>query len=193
MPGFTVTPHETRGNEVFAKEEAVMGRKDNTNQEPLNCGQCLESLQEYLDGTMEKKNSLQVFLHLRECPECQDEHDQLGSMFLLLDSLPDHELKADFDEKVLASVNYDGYRAMESIRRERIPVYLEEEFLPAFVRSRATRLVGGGLSAVALMIQWNLGGPQFLPIVVAVGLVPELLVRLQGFGRRALVAQQSES
>ncbi len=170
-----------------------MGRKETNSPQPFDCGHCLESLQEYLDGTLEKKSSLQLFLHLRECSECQLEHDRLESMFQLLESLPDHDLPADFDEKVLASVNYGGYRAMESIRQERVPVFLEEEFLPAVVRSRVTRWAGLGLSAVALALQLTWNGSPYLPLVVAAGLIPEFLVRLQGVGRRAVLALQSES
>lgn len=168
-----------------------MDRKE-TNK-PLECGPCRDSLQEYLDGTLEKKISLQLFLHLRECEECQQEHDQLQSMFQLMDSLPDHELPVDFDEKILASVNYEGYRAMESIRRERVPVYLEEAFLPAAIRSRATRFTGVGISALAVVAQFTMGGSPYISAVLAVGLVPELLVRFQGIGRRMVLAQQTGS
>jgi len=168
-----------------------MGRKE-TNQ-PLDCGPCRDSLQEYLDGTLEKNLSLQLFLHLRDCEECQTEHDQLQGMFQLLDSLPDHPVPAGFDENVLASVNFEGYRAMESIRRERVPVFLEEAFLPAAIRSRVTRFGGLGVSALALVAQFTLGGSSYLPVVVAAGLLPELLVRVQGIGRRAILAQQTGS
>ncbi len=128
-----------------------MGRKD-TNPNPVTeCGWCRDNLQEYLDGTLEKKTSLQLFLHLRACADCQVEHDGLEGLFQLMDNLPDREVPANFDKKILASVNYQGYRAMESIRRERVPVYLEEEFLPVLVRSRVTRLAGVGVSIVSLV------------------------------------------
>lgn len=168
-----------------------MGRKEIN--KPLECGPCRDSLQEYLDGTLEKKLSLQLFLHLRDCEECQTEYDYLQGMFQLMDSLPDHPLPADFDKKVLASVNYEGYRAMESIRRERVPVFLEEAFLPLVVRSPVTRIGGFGISALALVAQFTVSGSPYLPIVVAAGLIPELLVRLQGLGRRAVLAGQTGS
>ena len=168
-----------------------MGRKENN--QPLECGACRDSLQEYLDGTLEKSISLQLFLHLRDCEECQTEHDELQSMFQLMDSLPEVPLPADFDAKILASVNYEGYRAMESIRRERVPVFLEEAFLPALLRSRITRWGGLGVSALALVSQFTIGGSPYLPVVVAVGLVPEFLVRMQGLGRRFVLAGQTGS
>lgn len=168
-----------------------MDRKE-TNQ-PLDCGACRNSLQEYLDGTLEKTISLQLFLHLRDCDDCQTEHDQMQSMFQLLDNLPELEVPAGFDEKILASVNYEGYRAMEDIRRERVPVFLEEAFLPAALRSKVTRFGGFGVSALALVAQFTLGGSSYLPLVVAAGLVPELLVRLQGIGRRLVLAGQTGS
>ncbi len=173
-----------------------MGRKENNPNSSMECGSCRDHLQEYLDGTLEKKTSLQLFLHLRECADCQTAHDGLEGMFQLLDNLPDHEAPVDFDEKVLASVNYQGYRAMANIRRERVPVFLEEEFLPAAVRSRVTRLTGLGVSTLSLagmvaMDLPNLAG--FLPLMMVVGVVPELLVRVQGIGRRVVLTQQSES
>jgi len=168
-----------------------MGRKE-TNQ-PLECGPCRDSLQEYLDGTLEKTLSLQLFLHLRDCEGCQAEHDQLQSMFQLMDNLPDMPLPANFDDKILASINLEGYRAMENIRRERVPVFLEEAFLPAALRSRVTRFGGVGVSALALVANFTMGGSSYLPLVAVVGLVPELLVRLQGIGRRVVLAGQTGS
>jgi len=173
-----------------------MDRKENNPNPATECGWCRDNLQEYLDGTLEKKTSLQLFLHLRDCADCQQEHDGLEGLFQLLENLPDHEVPANFDEKILASVNYQGYRAMESIRRERVPVYLEEEFLPVLVRSRVTRLAGVGVSMVSLvgMVAMDLPNlSSFLPLLVVAGMVPELLVRAQGIGRRLVLAQQSES
>ena len=160
--------------------------KKNRPGEPLACDACHEGLQEYLDGTLEKPESLRFFLHLRECPGCQEEHDRLEGMFRMLESLPDHEAPADFDVAVLASVPYAAYQAMEPLRRERVPVFLEEAFLPRFVRSRVTRLAGFGLSAVSTALAVTGDGAAVLPVLIVTGLVPEILVRLQGLGRRAL-------
>lgn len=167
-----------------------MDRKQDSATGPLDCGKCRDQLQEYLDGTLDKKAGLSVFLHMRDCAPCQAEHDRLVELFQLLDGLPDHEPPADFDEKILASIPYEGYKAMEGIRRERVPVYLEEEFLPAFVRSALTRGVGVGLAIAAAAVQGLLEGPAILGGVVALGVVPELLVRLQGIGRRIALVQQ---
>lgn len=160
--------------------------KKNKPGEPLACDDCREGLQEYLDGTLEKPESLRFFLHLRECPGCEVEHDRLEGMFQMLDSLPDHQAPADFDLAVLASVPYAAYQAMEPLRRERVPVFLEEAFLPRFVRSSVTRLAGLGLSAVSTALALAGDGSVVLPVMIVVGLVPETLVRLQGLGRRAL-------
>jgi len=154
------------------------------NDGPLACHDCRAGLQEYLDGTLVKKQSLRFFLHLRDCSECQAEHVQLQGMFEMLDNLPSLEVPADFDDAILASVPYAAYREMEPLRRERVPVYLEEHFLPQFVRSRVTRLSGLGISVAAVAASVALEGPVWLPVAVAVGVVPELLVRLQGLGRR---------
>ena len=173
-----------------------MGRKETNPNPSMKCGSCRDSLQEYLDGTLEKKTSLQLFLHLRECVDCQVEHDRLEGMFQLLDNLPDYQAPANIDEKILASVNYQRYRAMEKIRRERVPVYLEKEFLPVMVRSRVTRLAGVGVSILSMLCMLAMDLPNlsgFLPLMVVAGVVPELLVRIQGIGRRVVLAQQSES
>ncbi len=162
-----------------------MNSNNKTNQ-PLACPECRQGLQDYLDGTLDKQRSLRFFLHMRDCASCQQEHDRLQVMFGMLDSLPDHEVPADFDEAILAAVPYAAYRAMEPLRRERVPVFLEEAFLPRLIRSPAVRGTGVGAAAVSLvMISQGLGG-NFLPAVVVTGLVPEILVRLQGLGRRAV-------
>jgi anti-sigma factor RsiW len=168
--------------------------KNNKPEGPLGCDQCRQGLQEYLDGTLEKPESLRFFLHLRECSACQAEHDRLQGLFRMLDSLPDHEVPADFDDAVLASVPYAAYQAMEPLRRDRVPVYLEEAFLPRFVRARLTRLVGSGIAAVSAALAFRGDDSAILPILMVAGLLPELLVRLQGLGRRALqTARRAES
>jgi len=161
---------------------------------PLGCDECRQGLQEYLDGTLDKPESLRFFLHLRECPGCQDEHDRLHGLFAMLEALPDHEVPADFDGAVLASVPYAAYRAMEPLRRERVPVYLEEAFLPRFVRSRLTRLVGVGISLVTAALALRGDMSAAAPVLIVAGLVPEFLIRLQGLGRRAMAsARRAES
>ncbi len=164
----------------------------------LNCPDCRLELQDYLDGTLEKKRSLAVFLHLRDCASCRLEHEALSIVFTRLDALPSLEAPADFDAAVLASVPYAAYRAMEPLRRERVPVFLEEQFLPVWLRSRATRVTGLVVSAGAAGI-WLAGavaeglpGGAWLPAVALAGAVPELLVRLQGFGRRLVLLRRAE-
>jgi len=161
-----------------------MDRKENPGTAPLECGPCQEKMQEYLDGTLDKTSGLSVFLHMRDCADCQAEHDRLVGLFQLLEGLPDHEPPAEFDQKILASVNYEGYKAMEGIRRERVPVFLEEEFLPAFVRAPATRTAGLVVAVAAAGAQFALEAPAYLGAAVVVGVMPELMVRLQAVGRR---------
>jgi len=157
----------------------------------LTCPDCRLELQEYLDGTLEKRRSLAVFLHLRDCAACRGEHESLSRVFAALDALPQRTPPAGFDAPVLASVPYAAYRAMEPLRRERVPVYLERGFLPAWLRARGTR-VAGLIAAAACGAAWLAGlGPSWLPGVVAAGAAPELLVRLQGLGRRLAGAQRA--
>jgi anti-sigma factor RsiW len=160
--------------------------KNNKPDGPLACLECRQGLQEYLDGTLEKPESLRFFLHLRDCPGCQEEQDRLQGLFRMLESLPDHEVPTDFDQAVLASVPYAAYQAMEPLRRDRVPVFLEEAFLPRFVRARLTRLVGFGVASVAAALALRGDGSAALPILMVAGLLPEIVVRLQGLGRRAL-------
>jgi len=158
---------------------------------PLSCVACQDGLQEYLEGTLGKARSLRFFIHLRGCGACEKERLQLQQMFALLDDLPVHEVPADFDETILASVPYASYRAMERLRRERVPVYLEERFLPAYLRSRVTRWSGLGMTAAAMVGAAVLGnGPSWL-VAGVVGLLPELLVQGQRWGRRAAIAQKA--
>ena len=170
-----------------------MGGKHRKKSQELDCGQCQSRLQEYLDGTLEKTVSMGLFLHLRDCDGCQQEHDRLEGLFKLLSEMPSLEVPVDFDEKILSSVNYEAYREMAAIRRDRVAVIFEEESLPVFIRSGVTRWAGIGVAAVALGVNLA-GGPGFLQGVVVAGLLPELIVRLQGVGRRAVLAtRRSES
>jgi len=162
-----------------------MDRNNKHSVAPLECQECQNGLQEYLDGTLAKARSLQFFMHLRECQACQTEHDNLQMLFEMLDSLPGHEVPADFDDKILASIPLAGYKAMEPIRRQRVPVYLEEEFLPAVVRAAGVRLGGALVAIVGVGAGQYIGGLETLSAISLLGLVPELLVRSQGVGRRA--------
>jgi anti-sigma factor RsiW len=158
----------------------------------LNCPDCRHELQDYLDGTLDKKRSLGVFLHLRECAACRLEHDAMHAVFTRLDLMPELAPPADFDAAVLASVPYAAYRAMEPLRRERVPVFLEDHFLPAWLRARATR-AGGLVAAAGATGAWLAGpGQAWLLAVAAVGLVPEILLRLQMVGRRLVGVRQAE-
>lgn len=150
----------------------------------LNCTDCRFELQDYLDGTLEKKRSLAVFLHLRGCTACQAEQEALRTVFAQLDALPLVEAPADFDAAVLASVPYGAYRAMEPLRRERVPVFLEDRFLPGWLRSRATRVAGLAAAVIAAVASLAGAGLSWLPLVSVAGLLPEALVRLQWVGRR---------
>ena len=146
-------------------KEPEMKGHTNAKGQPLGCHECREGLQDYLDGTLDKQQSLRFFLHLRECPGCQDEHDRLHGLYEMLETLPDHPVPEGLDEAILASVPYEAYRQMEPIRRERIAVFLEEEFLPAWMRSPATRLTGLGVAAVSVASILFLDGPGILSAV----------------------------
>jgi hypothetical protein len=89
-----------------------------------------------------------------------------------------------FDDRVLASVPYAAYQAMEPLRRARVPVYLEENFLPAFVRAPVVRAAGLSVTALAFAgfaAGWWSGSVAEVSLFAC---LPELLVRLQNAGRR---------
>ena len=160
---------------------------------PCDCTTCRGDLQEYLDGTLDKNQSLRIFLHLRDCDACRAEHERLQVLFQALDALPDVPVPEGFDETVLASVPYAAYKEMAPLRAERVPVYLEETFLPAAVRAPANRLAGAAVAVIAAGVHWVADGPQWLLAFTAIGLLPELLVRLQGVSRWAtLLVRRSE-
>lgn len=165
-------------------------RKDR-GMDALGCPDCRTELQDYLDGTLEKKRSLSVFLHLRDCAACRREHEALSRVFAGLDALPAREVPSGFDAVVLAAVPYAAYQAMEPLRRERVPVYLERGFLPVWLRARATRACGLAGAAGATGAWLAGAGPDWLAAVAALGVVPELLVRAQGLGRRLVGAQRA--
>jgi len=168
------------------------GKARNTN-EPCGCGDCRSNLQEYLDGTLNKNQSLRIFLHLRDCDGCRIEHEQLQLLFKDLDSLPDISVPEGFDEAIMAAIPYAAYKEMAPLRAERVPVYLEEEFLPATVRAPLTRWLGGAVAIGTAGAHGLAGGPEWLLALTAVGAMPELLVRLQGLSRWAtLIVRRSE-
>lgn len=163
------------------------GRDDNQHHDRA-CTECRGALQEYLDGTLEKTRSLEVFLHLRACAPCQAEHDELQALFGLLGSLPAQPVPAGFDAPILASIPLAAYRAMEPLRRARVPVFLEEEALPALVRAPAVRTVGLVAAAGCAVAVFAGGAPEGLLAVVGAGVLPELLVRLQAVARKVALA-----
>ena len=152
-------------------------------------------LQAYVDGALARERSLEIFLHVRDCAECALALAEMKALFVSLASLPALAVPADFDARVLAAVPYQAYREMEPLRRDRVPVFLEEEFLPAVVRAPGVRLAGAALAVVAVagLIVGRL--PEASLIAAPLGLLPEVLVRVQRLVRRRFVghAQGSES
>jgi anti-sigma factor RsiW len=154
------------------------------------CREFGDRFQEYLDGTLPKQDSLALFLHVRECQTCHEQLEETRQVFRLLEALPPVPIPDEFNEKILSSVPYHVYKAMAPLRQERLPVFLEEEFLPAPVRAPATRAAGGVLAAltaggVAISVL-----PAAATLAVVVGLLPEALVRLQAAARRLTLAVQ---
>jgi len=154
-------------------------------QEPhLTCDECQQQLQEYHDGTLARAQSMRVFLHLRDCDGCQAELDRLQRLIGALETLPSREPPADLDQRILASIPYEQYRAMAALRAPRVPVFLEAEALPAWLRARAVQGTGAAVAAAALGARFADLAPDAVLIVAAVGLVPAVTVGLQAVARR---------
>ncbi len=156
---------------------------------PPDCRQTRDKMQDYLDQTLPKRESLAVFLHLRECEGCHQHLAALQALYERLDNLPPIEAPADFDARILAAVPYETYRAMAPLRSPRVPVLLEHESLPAWVRSRSVRLVGliAAAAALAAATTGDVAGTATWT-VAGLGCLPELSVRLQNLSRRIYVA-----
>ena len=159
---------------------------DNTNR--LACRDVNLRLQDYLDGTLDKTESVGVFLHLRGCDACQREHDAVRELFSQLDQLPQHPVPEGFDELILETVPFEAYRAMEPIRRERVPVYLETGFLPAWLRAPLVRLAGLATTLASVLAMNTVDAPSLLLVPAVAGVLPEALVRVQALARRATLA-----
>ena len=161
---------------------------------PDVCRALRADFQAYVDGDLARERSLEVFLHARDCQDCAAELAAVKALFAQLNALPPVAAPADFDARVLASVPYAAYRAMEPLRRERVPVFLEETFLPAPLRAPLVRGVGVALAVVTgaglLSGRW----PDLAFVALLGGLLPEAAVRLQRLARRRYGhAQRSES
>jgi hypothetical protein len=163
------------------------GRKSN-HDVTLACTDVRDLLQEYLDGTLTKSDSVAVFLHLRGCGDCQAEHERLQGVFSMLDGLPQLPVPDDFDARILETIPLAAYREMEPLRRERVPVFLEENYLPAWLRDARTRLAGLGVTLTAVVAVTAAGLPRSLLLAAVVGALPEILVRCQFWARRATLA-----
>jgi len=163
------------------------GRNGNK-EKHVDCGDIGGRLQEYLDGTLGKTESLTVFLHLRDCEACSQEHEAVQRLFAALDTLPELEVPAGFDAPILEAIPLAAYRAMEPLRRERVPVYLETTYLPAWVRSPAVRLFGLVVTLLGVLSLGVADAPAVVLVPALAGAVPEIMVRVQAMARRATVA-----
>jgi len=181
-----------------AEREGYLGgvevmKKNDTN--VTNCETVRIRLQDYLDHTLPRKESMALFLHVRECDGCREELEAMERLFGFLGDFQPVEAPANFDARILESVPYAAYQAMEPLRRERMPVILEEEALPAFVRAKGVRASGGVVAVLAAVGLATGNLPEGWAALAVAGVLPEVLVRLQNASRRiyAGVIQRSSA
>lgn len=149
----------------------------------LSCGECVGQLQDYLDDGRERGGSMAVYLHLRACPDCAARFAELESLVSRLEQLPEREVPADFDARVLAQVPYENYRAMAALRAPRVPVFLERESMPVWLRHPVVRGAGLTLALLAVAARLTVLPIDGLLLVAALGAAPEFLVQLQALAR----------
>lgn len=149
----------------------------------LSCSECQERLQDYLDNGLERRASMQVYLHVQDCDDCAAQLAELELLVSQLEALPERHVPDDFDARVLASIPYDSYRAMASLRAPRVPVFLEREALPAWVTSPVSRFGGLAVAAVACGAYLTIAPSDGVLAVAALAAVPQTLVWLQTLAR----------
>lgn len=62
----------------------------------MNCKQIEALLSPYLDGMVESEDQSLIEEHLRQCPACREELQQLQALQVLLRSLPELEMPETF-------------------------------------------------------------------------------------------------
>lgn len=158
-----------------------------------SCKSYIAQIQQYIDGDLEKKQSMSLFLHARDCSACGLEIKKAENLCAKLSALPEIEAPVDIDEKILASVPYDSYKAMAGIRAVRVPVILEEEVIPVIIRSGVTRVICSTiatLTAAGIASGW-LGSESIIVFIAAA--LPETLVRTQSLFRKRFLTKANQN
>ncbi|AHM55977.1 hypothetical protein EAL2_c06760 [Peptoclostridium acidaminophilum DSM 3953] len=70
----------------------------------MNCRECIENLDLYIDGVLSKAEGKAVESHIGECEACKAEYESLSAIIAGLQSLDEELLPSGFDEKLRASL-----------------------------------------------------------------------------------------
>ena len=70
----------------------------------MNCEMAQRKLSAYLDGELDAALHQELAGHLRQCPGCREELEELGGVDILLRSLPQYHPTADFAQVVVSRV-----------------------------------------------------------------------------------------
>lgn len=74
----------------------------------MNCSECLNKLNEYIDGELDAQVKAHVQAHLDCCPECDKQYNQLLNIKNSISSLPDEDIPQLFAKKVRTAKRKSG-------------------------------------------------------------------------------------
>lgn len=70
----------------------------------MTCKSALVNLSAYIDRELGTEDANALREHLVDCPSCKSEEIELRQLKSLLEHLPSHEPRAEFEERLIASV-----------------------------------------------------------------------------------------
>jgi len=76
----------------------------------VNCRQSRKLIDLYLDGEADVSQTKRMFLHMKECRECQARFEEVEKLHNTIKSVPDAELPAGFRNLVMESIRPENHR-----------------------------------------------------------------------------------
>ncbi len=119
-----------------------------------------DSLQDYVDGTLDEKKALRLHLDAQRIEALQRDLDEMRELFSALDRTPRAEPGADFDQAVLEGLPYEFY-ASAPRRPQRVLIFADAD------ASAVTRGLGYGQRLSIILLLLDLGVLAFGRTIVA--------------------------